>query len=115
MNINDPFGRMDARQERDYQSLRHALQQAGLSDPRQAAAQLDKIRKRGIIGVCVTIPLTLILMLLIPEARVVFIALGALLVLWIINATRKGQLYLQRYINEELTPARAHDDTPPTP
>jgi len=110
MNLNDPFGRMEARHERDYQSLRRSLLEAGLTDPEAALAQLNKIRKRGIIGVCITIPLTLIGMLMAPEARLVAVALGALLVLWIVNATRRGQLFLQRYIKEELLANKPEDD-----
>lgn len=103
MNINDPFGRMGARREREYQSLCHALKEAGLKDPQAAQQQLDAIRKRGVYGVCIIVPLVAILMLLFPQALVFFIAIGAMSVMWLVNASRKGQLYLQRYIDEELS------------
>jgi len=112
MNINDPFGRLSARQERDYQSLCRSWRKAGLTDPTEAVAQLTRIRKRGIVGVCISIPLALMLMLALPELRILFLSLGTLLVLWIVNATRKGQLYLQRYIKEELLSPSSRNPDP---
>ncbi|HEY5718156.1 MAG TPA: hypothetical protein VIS52_06635 [Motiliproteus sp.] len=112
MNINDPFGRMSARHERDYQSLRKALLEAGLTDPEAAAQHLARIRQRGVIGVGIAIPLTLALMLLFPDTRAVSLGLGGLFVLWTLNASRKGQQYLQRYIAEELHQQPPSDSTP---
>lgn len=101
MNLNDPFGRLEARQAKDYQSLRKALKEAGV-DSREAAQRLhDRLGRRCRLSIAILLPVTLLLALLFPQAQVVFIALGGLGVLWVVNATRRGRMHLERYIAEE--------------
>ncbi len=103
MDLNDPFGRMGPKRERHYESLRSSLISTGLTDKAEAEVLLTKLQKRGRIGIAISVVSMLFLLLLFPEARVLFIALGCVLVMWFVNASRNGQLYVQRYIDEELS------------
>ncbi len=103
MNMNDPFGRMETQRERDYESLCRSLQKAGLTNRADAQALVDKLGKRVKIGLLVIVPTTLALALLLPELRIVVLAAGALAGLWLVNATRRGQAYVERFMREELS------------
>ncbi|WP_207060935.1 hypothetical protein [Motiliproteus sp. SC1-56] len=102
MNLNDPFGRMAARQERDYASLSKSLKQAEITAPEQARDIQANLARRCRLALAVVLPIALAAAILLPEVRILVIALGALFTLWIVNATRKGQQFLERYIQEEL-------------
>ncbi|MFT6915020.1 MAG: hypothetical protein ACJAWL_001319 [Motiliproteus sp.] len=102
MNINDPFGRMQGKQQRDYESLCESLQRSGLDSPEAARLLQGKLGKRMKVGLAIIIPATLMLVLLFPDARIITLAVGGLLSVWIVNASRRGQQYVERYIHEEL-------------
>lgn len=108
MNINDPFGRIQDKHQRNYESLRLSLKKAGLNNRADAQALLEKIRWRGIWGLAITIPVTLLLALALPELRLFVVACGALLVFWLSKTSLNGRDYVKRYIREEL----AEDDEP---
>ncbi len=103
MNINDPFGRLQKQRQRDYESLRRSLQSSGLSNRADAERLLDKLRKRCQYGLMIIIPVTLLLLLLIPEWRIASGATGTLAGLWLVNTSRRARQYVARYIEEELT------------
>ena len=102
MNINDPFGRMQSRRQRDYESLCRSLKKAGITNRNDAQKLVLNLHRRKRIGLMITLPLTALLALLLPELRVMVIAFGGLAVLWLVNATRKGVEFVERYIDEEL-------------
>ena len=110
MNINDPFGRMQGKQERDYESLRASLQRSGVTTSAAANLLLAKLSNKLKYGLAFIIPTTLILALILPEMRIITLAIGGLLAVWIVNASRRGRQYLERYIDEELTDSS--DDQP---
>lgn len=103
MNINDPFGRMQNKHQRNYESLRLSLQKAGLTNQADAQDLLVKLRWRGRWGLVVIVPLTLLLALALPELRLFILAGGALLVFWLIKTILNSQEYVKRYIREELS------------
>ncbi|MEH6471536.1 MAG: hypothetical protein V7752_09800 [Halopseudomonas sp.] len=102
MNINDPFGRMQAKQQRDYESLCRSLRKAGLTNQADAEQLLKNLTKRIKYGLAIIITISLILLLLLPELRIVTAAGGGLAALWLVNATRRGKEYIERYMREEL-------------
>lgn len=101
MKLNDPFGRMARRREREYDSLRQSLLKAGLTDRQQAEALLETLKKRSKTGLWVVIPLTLVAALLLQEYAIFIGAFGLLATLWLTNTLRRGQEYISRYIQEE--------------
>lgn len=107
MNINDPFGRMQDKHQRNYESLCLSLQKAGLTNRADAEALLVKLRWRGIWGLAFIVAVTLILVLALPELRLFVLACGVLLVFWLSKTSVNSQEYVRRYIREELA---EHDE-----
>ena len=111
MNINDPFGRMKDKHQRNYESLCLALQKSGLTNRADAQALLLKLRRRGIWGLAFIVPITLLLALALPELRLFVLACGGLLVFWLSKTCVNSQEYVKRYIREEL--AEPEESTSP--
>ncbi|MEH6628639.1 MAG: hypothetical protein V7739_19545 [Motiliproteus sp.] len=102
MNINDPFGRMQSRHERNYESLCRSLRKAGLTDKAEALKLQDNMVKRCKIGLAIIIPFTLVLAALLPELWMFTLLFGAAISTWLYNLTKRGKKYVERYIKEEL-------------
>ena len=103
MNINDPFGRMQDKHQRNYESLCSSLQKAGLTNRADAQALLEKLRWRVIWGLAFIVPVTLLLALVLPELRFIVLACGILLLFWLSKTSVQSREYVKRYIREELT------------
>ncbi|TCK08266.1 hypothetical protein [Marinobacterium mangrovicola] len=101
MKLNDPFGRMARRREREYESLKQALLKAGMTDAQKAGELRDNLAKRSKTGLMVVIPIIVILALVFREYAVFALAFGVLAILWLTNTSRRGQEYINRYIAEE--------------
>lgn len=101
MKLNDPFGRMARRREREYESLKQALLKAGMTDEQKARDLMDNLAKRSKTGLMVIVPIVAVLALLFREYAVFILAFGALIILWLTNTSRRGQEYISRYIEEE--------------
>lgn len=112
MKLNDPFGRMSRRREREYASLRQSLLKAGFTDRNKAEALIQSLRQRSRIGLWVVIPLTLIASLVFREYAIFTLAFGALATLWLVNISRRGQEYINRYITEVCDPSEASGTAP---
>jgi len=110
MNFNDPFGRVQRKQQRNYESLRLSLQKCNVTNRDDAQALVEKIRWRGIWGLAVIVPLFLVLALVLPQLRFLVLACGVLFVYWWRKTSTKSQEYIKRYIREELV-----DDEESTP
>ncbi len=111
MNINDPFGRMQDKHQRNYESLCLTLQKSGLTNRADAQALLEKLRRRGIWGLVFIVPVTLLLALVLPELRLFVLACGVLLAFWLSRTSVNSQEYIKRYIREELA---EHDESTST-
>jgi len=107
MNLNDPFGRLQSRRQTEYNSLRDSLKEIGLNNLEDAQALLDKLLRRGIWGLAIIVPATLLLALLLSGLRAFVLACGALAVFWLFKTTLNSREYVKRYIQEEL---EGHDE-----
>ena len=108
MNINDPFGRIQDKHQRNYESLRLSLKKAGLTNRTNAQALLKRLHRRGIWGLAVTGTVTVLLALALAELRFFVLACGVLLAFWLSKTSLNSQEYVKRYIREELT---EHDES----
>jgi hypothetical protein len=79
-----------------------SLQKAGLTNRADAEALLEKLGRRGIWGLAIIVPATLLLALALPELRFFVLACGALLVFWLCKTILRSKEYVKRYIREEL-------------
>jgi len=102
MNLNDPFGRIQSRRQKEYDSLRLSLQEAGLTNRADAEALMEKLQRRGIKGLAVITPVSLLLALELPELRTLVLTCGVLAAFWVIKTSLNSQEYVKRYIREEL-------------
>jgi len=102
MNLNDPFGRLQSKHEKEYESLRDSLKEKGLNNREDAQALLEKIRQRGIWGVGIIVPSSLLLALLFWDLRAFILLCGALAACWVIKTVMNSRKYVTRYIQEEL-------------
>lgn len=103
MNINDPFGRLESQRKRDYESLKSSLQNIGISNRADALALKKKLHKRAMVGLAVVVPIALLLAAAFPEFLLVSLSLGALIGAWLVNTSRRGQQFVQQFIDEELS------------
>ena len=108
MDINDPFGRMQDKHQRNYESLCLSLKKAGLTNRADAQALLVKLRRRAIWGLAFIVTVSLLLALTLPELRLFVLACGVLLVFWLSKTSVNSQEYVKRYIREELA---EHDES----
>lgn len=120
MKLNDPFGRMARRREREYESLKQALQKAGMTDKQKAEELKTNLAKRSKTGLMVVIPVVVILALAFREYAIFVLAFGILAILWLTNTSRRGQEYISRYIAEECgqpmeATAEAETESEPAP
>ncbi len=102
MNINDPFGRFQSKRRKEYESLRDSLKKLGLNNLDDAHALLEKLQRRGIWGLAIIVPVTLLLALVLPGLRAFIMTCGALAVFWLFKTTRNSREYVKRYMQEEL-------------
>jgi len=101
MKLNDPFGRMARRREREYHSLCESLKKAGLTERAKAEELRDNLRARTKKVLWFILPAIVVLALIFRTYAVYVLAFGVLVVLWLTNTTQRGSEYLNRYIEEE--------------
>jgi hypothetical protein len=102
MNLNDPFGRLQRRDQAGYDSLRQQLQDAGI-DSAEAVQQLMANTRRNVLRfIAILVLSALVLLGLLPKLAPVTLSLALLLLVVAGNALIKGQRHLQRYVAEEL-------------
>lgn len=102
MKLNDPFGRLESRHQKGYESMRASLRQAGVATPEAARKIVSQAWRRSLLVLAVGLSLTGLLALLMPKAAPLALGLGLFLLVWVVSSTVNGQRYIQRYIDEDL-------------
>lgn len=102
MNLNDPFGRLQRRDQAGYEELRAKLRDSGI-DTAEAARKVMTDTGRRVLGFGAVVVLAALLFAgLVPRLAPVTLALALLLLVIAGNALIKGRRYLRRYIAEEV-------------
>jgi ferric-dicitrate binding protein FerR (iron transport regulator) len=101
MKLNDPFGRLESRHQKGYESMKASLQQAGIDTPQAARSVVKQAWRRSAQVVAVGIVVLLLLALAIPKALPLALGLGLFLLVWVVSATLNGQRYIKRYVEEQ--------------
>ncbi len=109
MKLNDPFGRLEARHQKGYESMKASLQQAGIDTPDAARALVRQAWRRGAQVLAAGIVALAILALLIPKAVPLALGLGLFLLVWVVSSTLNGQRYIRRYIADDLESGRERE------
>jgi maltodextrin utilization protein YvdJ len=102
MKLNDPFGRMERRHQAGYEMMRTALRNAGIETAEQAEDAIRQSWKRGYKIMGVGMLLLLVVLVLFPTAAPLILALGVVMVVWVVSSNLSGQRYIKRYIDEDL-------------
>jgi hypothetical protein len=109
MKLNDPFGRLESRHQKGYESMKASLQQAGIETPEAANTVLKQAWRRGAQVLGVGLLLLAIVALLIPKTVPLALGLGLFLLVWVVSSNLNGQRYIRRYIAEDLGAGRERD------
>jgi Flp pilus assembly protein TadB len=103
VNLNDPFGRVQQKQQRSYDSLRHSLLEAGVNTRAAAESVLRNLIRRAVV---VTLLMTLItgaVLLLLPEMGAAALMLAFVILFWLLATTVNGYSLVRRFIREEFS------------
>jgi len=103
MKLNDPFGRIAHRENKEYQSLSKTLKKSGVNNRREAEAVMARLQTRKTQTVYVVLIALLLLVFFYPEAFIFLLIFSGLIVLWVFKTTSNAHKYIQRYIEEELS------------
>jgi hypothetical protein len=102
--LNDPFGRLQRRDEAGYATVKAALVRAGMRDRAAVERVIARTRARVTVFIAVVCAVLIPAAAVWPRAAPVTLALGVLLVAVAVNSLIKGSRHLRRYIDEELDP-----------
>jgi hypothetical protein len=102
MKLNDPFGRLESRHQKGYESMRDTLRENGIDTPEAARETIKRFQQRALkyigVGMAVLLPMILLLPKVMPLTAVLFFFLVA----WVASSVYNGKRYIQRYIDEDL-------------
>jgi hypothetical protein len=102
MKLDDPFGRLESRHQKGYETMRTTLREAGIETPQAAREAIRQAWRRGATVVVVGLSLLLVVASLLPNVIPLALGLGLFLIVWVTTSTINGQRYVNRYIEEEL-------------
>ena len=103
MKLNDPFGRVERRQQNSYESLRASLVDAGVTTRNGAEAVLSSLVKRAVIIFLVVVLITAAVVLFVPQIKAIVFVLAFITLLWVLVTTLNGYSLVKRYIKDELS------------
>lgn len=103
MKLNDPFGRLQQKQESSYEALRDTLRGKGVDSRRAADAVLRNILRNALLVTAVLCLVVLASALMFPGSVAMVAVLAALGLIWVLATTVNGRRLVQRYIEEELS------------
>ena len=101
MKLNDPFGRVSNRNQRNYQSLRDRLHQEGIRDASAVSTFTRNMTGTAVKLLLILFGVSLLAAAFLPQFRVVLIALNALALLWVGVVYFQARMHLKRYLREE--------------
>ncbi len=113
MKLNDPFGRMEKRNQIAYEAIRDSMRRGGIDTPQAARDVIGRTRKRSMTFLATGLAISLPLILLVPKAIPAVIGLLLLMAVWVVTWTIKGKRYIERYIKEDLQEGKKDQQLPP--
>ncbi|WP_260292852.1 hypothetical protein [Sedimenticola hydrogenitrophicus] len=99
MNLNDPFGRVQQKQQRSYDSLRRSLLEAGVNTRAAAESVLRDLIRRAVVVTLITAAVLLVL----PQMGAAALMLAFVILFWLLATTINGYSLVRRFIREELS------------
>lgn len=102
MKMNDPFGRMERKQQADYDDMVSSLRKNGINTPEKARELIRKSREKIFKTAGVAVVLAILLSVAFPKAFPVVVCFAALMLAMCFKSLVNGKKYVERYIDEEL-------------
>ncbi len=103
MNLNDPFGRLARKDEKEYEALCAVLKRDGVDNADAVQNVETAVRNRVLISISVVLAVTLLLAVLLPEWKVIVFAVSIFLIFWMVKVLVSSKRHLRRYIENELS------------
>jgi len=101
--MNDPFGRVQQKQQRSYDSLRRSLIEAGVGTRAAAESVLKNMLQRAVVITLLVMLVTAALVLFLPQMRAAVLILAFIVLFWLLVTTLNGYSFVRRYIKEDLS------------
>ncbi len=102
MKLNDPFGRVSNRNQRNYQSLWDRLHREGIRDAGAVSTFTRNMTGTTVKLLLILFGVSLLVAVFLPQFRVV---LNALVLLWVGVVYFQAHMHLKRYLREECNDA----------
>ena len=102
MNLFDPTGRMQARRERQYASLRDMFRSNGIDSVEAAEEALKRMRNTMFTFGAVLVAIPLVVLLFSPDAAKMTAFFALLVLAWLVGTLFNARRHVRRYIAEEL-------------
>ncbi|MCB1961323.1 MAG: hypothetical protein KDE68_12495 [Rhodocyclaceae bacterium] len=102
MNFNDPFGRNARQQERNYEALRTALQNAGITTAEATLQCLHNVKRNAVVMVALVIASIALAAWLYPQGLSIVLVCAIVILVWVAATTVNGRRHLERYLREEV-------------
>jgi hypothetical protein len=106
MKLDDPFGRMQRRDEADYEALKAALKRAGVRNADGARRVLAQSQRNALLFCAAVLMTGLLGAGLLPALAPAILALALLLLAVAIKALVKGRGHARRLLAEEFPPEK---------
>lgn len=107
MKLDDPFGRMQRRDEAEYEALKAALAKAGARNAEDARRVLGQSHRNVLMFSATVVLAALIGAGLFPALAPAILALALLLLAVAVKALVKGRKHARRLLAEEFPPSGA--------
>jgi hypothetical protein len=103
MKLNDPFGRLEKKNQANYEMMRDAMKKGGIDTVPAAQDIITKSKNRSLKFMAVVMALLLIGFALKPHLWAGFLCMAMLIAAWTGKSILNGRRYVERYIKEELS------------
>jgi len=103
MKLNDPFGRLEKRNQANYEMMRDAMKKGGVTTEQAAQEIITTSKNRALKFLAVVLAALLIAMAFKPHLWAAFLCIAMLVAAWAFKSMLNGRRHVERYIEEELS------------
>lgn len=102
MKLNDPFGRVQNKQQQSYDSLRRSLIEAGVDSRAAAQSVFNSLLRRALVVALLVALLTASVWLWLPQMGAAALVLAFVVLFWLLSTTLNGCSLVRRFMRDEL-------------
>ena len=102
MKLNDPFGRLERRNQANYEMMREAMKRGGIQTEEAALNVIEVSKRRLFRFLAILLAVLLVIVCIFPQSWPIILTRAGMVVIWAIKSIKSGRRYVERYIKEEL-------------